>query len=251
MDEQSLKAPVVKVLLLAGGIGARLRPLTDTLPKCLVPIGERPLLGYWLDCFEAAGLREVLINNHHLPDAVRAYLKEVNTRGTIHVAEAYEPELLGSAGTVRANRAFADDADHIVIVYADNLSDVDLGALIRHHQSHGAPATMMLFYTDYPERCGIVRLDGDGTVAEFVEKPEKPESNLANAGLYLFTADAYREIADMEAFDLGFDVLPAFVNRMRGWVWNGYHRDIGTMESLEAARREAPSVFALKNSGTR
>jgi mannose-1-phosphate guanylyltransferase len=239
-----------RVLLLAGGLGTRLRPLTDTLPKCLVPIAGRPLLDYWFDAFARAGLREVRINNHHLPERLRAYIAEVNARGPFHLGEAYEPGLLGSAGTVTANRDLADGAAHMLVVYADNLSDVNLGAFLDFHKQHGDPATMLLFRTQYPKNCGIAELDAEARVVSFVEKPAQPKSNLANAGLYAFTADAYREVAELRAFDLGFDVLPRFVGRMRGYSWDGYHRDIGSLESLEAARAEAPGVFGVRDGAT-
>lgn len=233
------------VLLMAAGLGTRLRPLTDTMPKCLVPVAGRPLLDYWFDRFAAAGLRNVLINTHHLPDAVRAYLRSVNAEGRagarFAVREAYEPTLLGSAGTVHANRGLADGAAHVLIVYADNLSGVDLGAFLAFHAAHGEQFTMMLFRTEAPERCGIAECDCDSRVVSFVEKPAKPRGNLANAGIYAVTAEAYREMADMAKFDLGFDVLPRFVGRMRGWEWGGYHLDVGTHASLAQAEADVAS----------
>lgn len=233
----------VRVLLLAGGLGTRLRPRTETTPKCLIPVAGRPLLDYWFDRFAAAGLRTVRINTHHLPDQVRAYISTKNATGRFSVSETYEPTLLGSAGTIHANRDFADGADDVVIIYADNLSDVDLRTLIAAHRAHDDPVTMMLFRAPRPEKCGIAELDADGRVISFIEKPEHPKSDLANAGLYVVTADAYREMADMRAFDLGFDVLPRFVGRMRGWLWEGYHLDIGTHEALERANDDAKRIF--------
>lgn len=152
--------------------------------------------------------------------------------------ESYEPALLGSAGTVHANRAFADDADHIVIVYADNLSGIDLNAMLEAHSAHGEPVTMALFRTEVPERCGIAEVDAVMRITAFVEKPARPQSNLANAGIYCVRADAFREMADMNAFDLGFDVLPRFVGRMVGWEWPGYHLDVGTLEALKQAEAD-------------
>jgi NDP-sugar pyrophosphorylase family protein len=233
------EASEVRALLLAGGLGTRLRPLTDAVPKCLVPIAGRPLLDYWINALTDAGVREARVNTHHLPELVRAYIAEVNRSGRLRLAETYESELLGSAGTVAANRDLADGARDVLIVYADNFSDVDLGALLTFHRDHGDPLTMMLFRAPRPERCGIAALDAGGRVLSFVEKPEHPASDLANAGVYALTAAAYREVADLRAFDLGFDVLPHFVGRMRGWPWPGYHLDIGTPEALERARADA------------
>ncbi|MFQ5464009.1 MAG: nucleotidyltransferase family protein [Phycisphaerae bacterium] len=233
-----------KALLLAGGVGARLRPLTDRVPKCLIPIAGRPLLDYWFDALAVAGIEDVLINTHHLADQVRRYVERKNERGEFKVVEAYEPELLGSAGTVHANRNWVDDADQCLIIYADNLSNVSLVELLRYHGSHDDPMTMMLFQAAEPKRSGIVELDNAQRVVSFTEKPQKPKSDLANAGLYVLTADACREIADMNVFDFGFDVLPKFVGRMRGWTFEGYHRDIGTSQALREAELAAPRVFA-------
>jgi NDP-sugar pyrophosphorylase family protein len=233
----------VKVVLLAGGLGTRLHPFTETTPKCLVPIAGRPLLDYWFDRFAEAGLSEVLINTHHLPERVRTYIEGVNEAGEFHVTETFEPRLLGSAGTLHANRGFMDDADDCLIVYADNLSDVDLTQFLQAHRSHGDPLTVMLFRAPDPASCGIAELDGDGRVIAFEEKPRHPRSDLANAGVYAVTAEAYREIADMHRADIGRDILPAFVGRMRGWEWDGYHRDIGTPAALWQAREDAMSFF--------
>jgi NDP-sugar pyrophosphorylase family protein len=241
----------VRALLLAGGLGTRLRPLTDHVPKCLVEIDGRPLLDYWLERLARGGIRRVRVNNHHHPEAMRAYLRRARAEWGLRVEEAHEPVLLGSAGTVAANRDLADGAREVVVAYGDNLSDVDLTALLRFHRSHGDPFTMLLFRTPTPRACGIAETDREGRVLSFVEKPERPASDLANAGVYVLSADAYREIADLRAFDLAFDVLPRFVGRMRGYAFDGYHRDVGTPQALEAARREAPAVFARRASEAR
>ncbi len=236
-----------KALLLAGGLGTRLRPVTDTTPKCLVDINGRPLLDYWFSALHAAGITDILINTHHLPDSVRKFIAEKNRQG-FRAAETYEPVLLGSAGTITANRAWGDDADDIVIVYADNLSDLDIAGLLSTHRSHGLPLTMLLFHAPNPKACGIAELDNSGKIIEFEEKPEHPKSDLANAGVYAVTASAWRQIADLKAFDLGFDVLPRFAGRMQGHTHEGYHRDIGNLEALAAARVAAPAVFSSQSS---
>ena len=231
-----------KALLLAGGLGTRLRPLTLTTPKCLVEIAGRPLLDYWFDALGQAGVHDVLINTHHLPQPAREFLVQKNEQG-FRCVESFEPVLLGSAGTVTANAAWADDADDIVIVYADNLSDLSIAALLHAHRAHGDPMTMLLFHAPNPKACGIAELDAQGRVVAFEEKPAQPKSDLANAGVYVASAAAWREIAAMHAFDIGFHVLPQFVGRMRGFVHAGYHRDIGNLAALDAAREQAGAVF--------
>jgi len=236
-----------KALILAGGLGTRLRPLTDTLPKCLVPIAGRPLLDYWFDALKQVSISDVLINTHHLPEQVRGYISDKNSAGW-RVEEAWEPELLGSAGTVTANRGWCEDADHCLVIYADNLSTVDLQPFLEFHLRHGDPFSIFLFRTQNPSACGIATVDEVNRVTAFVEKPEQPDSNLANGGLYVITADAWREIADQGSFDLGFDVLPRFVNRMRGYEFDGFHLDIGTPEALTHANEQAPHLFSAASS---
>jgi D,D-heptose 1,7-bisphosphate phosphatase len=228
-------------MILAAGLGTRLRPLTDVIPKCLVPIAGRPLLDYWVDGLSDAGVSEARVNTHAHADQVRAYIARVNSTGRLRITESFEPKLLGSAGTIAANGDLADGADDIIIVYADNFSDVDLRQLHAFHRTHADPITMLLFRAPDPRACGIAELDDVGRVVSFVEKPLTPRSNLANAGAYVVSAHAYREIASVRAFDLGFEVLPRFVGRMRGWAWDGYHLDIGSPEALAQARQDASS----------
>ena len=230
-----------RAVLLAGGLGTRLRPLTETVPKCLIEVAGKRMLDYWIEALERAGIQEALLNTHHHADQVQDYIAEVNARGGVQLVEAHEPALLGSAGTVHANRDWAQG--DVLVIYADNLSDIDLADLAAAHAGQDLPMTMALFQTPYPEKCGIATMSAEGVITEFIEKPAHPASNLANAGLYVLSQEAWCEIADMDVFDFGFDVIPAFVGRMRGYAHNGYHRDIGTHESLAQAEADAPGVF--------
>lgn len=229
---------LTNALLLAGGLGTRLRPLTDRVPKCLVPIGKRALLDYWIASLSSVGVAEAVINTHHLAPQVEQKVAQIKASARLRLRAQYEPQLLGSAGTIANNRELAAEASEVIVVYADNLSDVPLGQLLAFHRSHKMGLTMVLFHTDTPEACGIAALSSDRTVVEFVEKPALPKSTLANAGVYVLDADTYRQIADWRAFDLARDVLPSFVGRMKGYVHLGYHRDIGTHEALSQARRD-------------
>lgn len=232
---------MANALLLAGGLGTRLRPLTETTPKCLVEIGGVPLLSYWIDALAAAGVSRAVINTHHLAVRVRDEIARINETGRLRLEESYEPELLGSAGTIGQNRHLADDADEVIVIYADNLSDLDLAALLRFHRSHAMPVTTVLFHAPDPAACGIATLDSSGTIVDFIEKPSQPRSDLANAGVYVFDSSEYERVADMAAFDLGFDVLPGLVGKMKGFIHEGYHRDIGSLPALAAAERDVLS----------
>jgi mannose-1-phosphate guanylyltransferase len=231
--------PVTKAFLLAAGLGTRLRPLTDRIPKCLVPINGRPLCDYWIALCEAHGIRDILMNTHHLAEQVEAYVAGLNRSITVHLAN--EPDLVGSAGTIRVNANFVQDEDAFLVVYADNLSNVNLTRLIDFHASHDGPVTVGAFRTDYPKQCGILTPDDEGRVVEFVEKPANPTSNLANAGLYVCDSSTISDIPDDKpVVDYGHDVLPRYVGRMYTLALDCYHLDVGNPESYAKAQATCP-----------
>ena len=173
----------MKAYLLAAGYGTRLKPLTDTTPKCMVPIHGQPLLGWWLTLLQRHGVTDVLVNTHYLPEPVRAFIEDYNRQNTgLTVYEAYEPELLGSGGTVRENRAFVRGEEDFLICYADNLTNANLTAFQDFHRKHNGILSMALFHTNVPKQCGIAELDANERISAFEEKPEQPKSNLANTG---------------------------------------------------------------------
>ena len=229
----------MKAFLLAAGVGSRLRPLTDTVPKCLVPLGDSTLLGVWLRLFEKHGVGDVLLNTHHLPDRVSAFLAaHRRAGGAVRVTTAFEPTLLGSLGTLLANRAFRAGERRVLVCYADNLTNVDLTAMVRFHEGHGLPVTMAVFETSEPRRCGIAELDAAGVVVSFEEKPEHPRSHLANAGLYVFDAALLDGVDDRGPAprDIGRHLLPGLVGRMRAFTVGAHFVDVGTAESYAAAQ---------------
>jgi mannose-1-phosphate guanylyltransferase len=226
----------VKAFLLAAGVGSRLRPVTDTIPKCMVPIDGRPMLDIWLDALDRACVDEVLVNLHHLPDVVRRHLDD--RVGPPSVRRFFEPALLGSAGTLKANRAWVDADEMFLACNADNLTDFDLRSLVQAHQEHGALATLTVFHSEQPSAGGVVELDESGTVVSFVEKPRNPVSDLVNAGMYAFHPSVLDEISDPLPRDIGYDVLPRLVGRARTVLVEGYFRDIGTVQAYQRAQRE-------------
>jgi mannose-1-phosphate guanylyltransferase len=229
----------VKAFLLAAGIGSRLRPLTDAIPKCMLVFDGRPLLDIWLDEFERVGVEEVLVNLHHLPDVVSRHIA-ARTAGPA-VRTFYEPELLGSAGTLVANRKWVDGEELFLACYADNLTDFDLQSLIDNHRIHGAVATLAVFHSQRPTAGGVVELDGTGRVIGFVEKPTAPVSDLTNAGMYAFHPGVLDEIDGPPPSDIGYDLLPRLVGRARAVPVEGYFRDIGTADAYRRAREEWPA----------
>jgi mannose-1-phosphate guanylyltransferase len=228
----------VKAFLLAAGVGSRLRPLTDSKPKCLLDVGGRSLLDMWLDAFGQAGVDEVLVNLHHLPNVVRLHL--AGRAGPPRVRTFFEPELLGSGGTLLANRQWVQDEEFFLACYADNLTDFELPSLIEAHQEHGGAATLAVFHSENPSAGGVVELDATGRVIGFTEKPSEPVSDLTNAGMYAFGAGVIDEIGDRLPQDIGYDLMPRLVGRARAVLVEGYFRDIGTPDAYRRARKEWP-----------
>jgi mannose-1-phosphate guanylyltransferase len=228
----------MKAFLLAAGVGSRLRPITDTIPKCMVLIDGQPLLDIWLDAFDRAGVEEVLVNLHHLPDVVRRHVAA--RTGPPAVRTVLEPDLLGSAGTLLANRDWVDGEESFLACYADNLTDFDLRSLVQAHQSHDAIATLTVFHSERPWAGGVVEVDAAGRVIGFTEKPAHPVCDLTNAGMYAFHSSVLDEIHGVPPKDIGFDLLPGLVGRARAVLVEGYFRDIGTADAYRRASEEWP-----------
>ncbi len=219
----------MKAFLLAAGLGTRMGALTLDTRKCLLPIAGRPVLGRWFDALAHHGVDAVLVNTHHLAERVRDFVSAA--KPPLSVVLAHEPELLGSGGTLAANRDFVRGEDAFLVIYADNASSVDLRALVRAHRP-GDAATLGLFRVENPSACGVVEIDAVGRVLDFVEKPQRPRSDLAWAGLLVGTPDLLDAIPERRPCDLGRDVIPGLRGRMRAIEIDGTHIDIGTPESF-------------------
>jgi mannose-1-phosphate guanylyltransferase len=229
----------LKALLLAAGLGTRLRPLTETIPKCLVGIHDKPLLAYWLDLLLPNGISQALINTHHLERQVREFRERSPWRDRITLV--HEPVLLGTGGTILANRSFFDNAPFLV-AHADNLTRFRVAEFILAHRERPRTAaiTMMTFETDAPQSSGIVETDSLGVVQRFHEKVPHPPGKRANAAVYIIEPEVVDFLAaiGMAVIDFSTQVIPHFLGRIATFHNTDYHRDIGSRESLLAAERE-------------
>lgn len=228
------KRRVERAFLLAGGRGERLRPLTLSMPKCLVPINGTPLLAIWLDLLGREGVQDVLVNVSHHAEPLRAFLASRNDGPRVSMIVEESP--LGSAGTVAANRDFVAGEENFWILYSDNLTNVTLAPLIDTHCRHDGVMTLGLFHAPEPRAAGIVALDADGRVSDFVEKPTRPRGNLANAGIYLARSSIFDHIPSSRgAVDFAEHVLPRLLGQMHGHVVDGFLMDVGTPSALDRA----------------
>lgn len=233
----------IPVLLLAAGLGSRLRPLTDSIPKCLVPILGRPLLDYWLELCVEAGMGPIYINTHHHAHAIQDFIRTSNYGQTVTLL--HEPMLLGTGGTLLANQHLFQNGTFFV-AHADNLTCFSMNEFFKAHNGRpeGCLLTMMLFHTPTPQSCGIVELDDRNRVSAFYEKVPNPPGNLANGAVFFMEPEVFPPLAacTRPEPDISLDLLPQCLGRMYSFVNNCYHRDIGTPQSYAAAQKEFAGV---------
>lgn len=234
---------VKKAILLSAGFGTRLRPLTNTLPKCLVPINGKPLLQIWLEQLTENGIEEFLINSHYLSEQVQKFIENsgFNNRVTIF----HEPEILGTLGTLKSTLGFWKD-ESVLIAHADNLCLCSWQKFQQKFfsKSDDVMATMMVFNTDTPQSCGIIEYNDSGLVTSFHEKVEHPPSNLANAAIYLFDSRVSQliEQSTQQESDISLHFIPKLLGKLDFWPTDGYLRDIGSLESLAKAESDMSNM---------
>ncbi|MEN6568369.1 MAG: nucleotidyltransferase family protein [Veillonellales bacterium] len=228
----------MKAFLLAAGYGTRLRPITDNMPKCLVPIQHQPLLYWWLKLLQKYRVSEVLINTHYRSEQVEHYVEGLQ-QSDLKIKLVFEQELLGSGGTVKKNADFVSNEKDFLICYADNLTCLNISKLLSFHASHPDVLTMGLFLAGNPGQCGIAVMNPDNVITKFSEKPVNPKSNLANAGIYAADQRLFDYFpAEKPVFDFGYDILPLLIGKMRGYRIREYLLDIGTWENYKKANED-------------
>jgi mannose-1-phosphate guanylyltransferase len=229
----------VKGLILAAGFGTRLKPITLTCPKCLVTVGNKPILEHWLAALQQIDCSEVIINTHYLFDKVEEYLAWRPEKQT-KVSTSYEKQILGTAGTLKKLSSLLRDST-VVMMHSDNFSDIELSDVIRTHNNRPeyCMMTMVVFSSSEPSNCGIVEVDDIGVVQGFHEKVESPPGNLANGAIYIFDAELIDFVngLDGQIIDFSLDVLPKLMGKIYIHKTDGTFIDIGTPTRLAEARK--------------
>ncbi len=203
-------------------------------------------MDYWLDNLTEAGISEVLVNTHWLHEVVEDYVS--GRSGKLPKVDLlFEPELLGSGGTLAACAEWASDADVIVSIYGDLLVSQKVSSVLDFHATHNFPFTLTVAHQDEPWRRGIATVADDGTVTSFIEKPAHPQSDLAAAGIYAMDPVILRQIGEIQSelglpFDLGRDVIPRLVGQMKAYYAEGEILDIGTLEAYSGAQEFAKRI---------
>lgn len=230
----------MKAILLAAGRGERLKPLTDTVPKCLVKIGGRPLLQYWLDICEHSGFESVLVNGFYLADQVENFLTSIVDQYKMKIEFVRENRLHGTGGTVLKHRKFVEGDDFFMFCHADNFTDIRMNSFIEFHRNCGAELSVALFRTSVPKQCGIAEeIADDGRILRFVEKPNEAKTDLASAAVFLASPTVFDAFPEKEIIDFSKEVLPKFQGQMYGFPIDGFNIDVGTPDNYRLANRKS------------
>lgn len=229
----------MKAFLLAAGLGTRLKPITDSIPKCLVEINGKPLLFHWLDLLEKENISDVLINTHYFPEKVSDALSSRNNK--INIVTTYEETLLGSAGTLWQNKAFVEGQKDFFLLYADNLTNISLSEIYNEHKNSGYAFTVYTYLTDTPEKKGIFKVDEFGNVIEFCEKPSIQIGNIANSGMGVLSSEIFN-LWPPGASDFSKDVLTKIINKVKLVHSKYYIKDIGSVNDYYCALEEWNSI---------
>jgi len=240
-------SPIKQAMLLAAGLGTRLRPLTDAMPKCMVPVAGKPVLQHNIECLRSWGVEHLVVNLHWRPEAVTAHFGDGSSLG-VRIRYSYEPELLGTAGSLSATRQFFA-RERFWVVYADNLIDCDLQGVNDLHVANRAVLTMALYWRNDVGASGVVALEKDHRIAAFKEKPGGDEalSHWVNAGLFLCEPDVLAFVPEGRPSDFGHDVLPAILaagERLYGYTMGPDERLswIDTPQDLQRVREEWQAI---------
>ncbi len=226
----------MKAMVLAAGLGTRLRPLTFELPKPMVPVLDRPVMAHIVDLLDRHGYDDVIANLHYFPDTIRDYFGD-------RLVYREEPELLGTAGGVRNCADFLDGGPFLIIS-GDALTDIDLTRFVERHKAAGGVATLAVKRVDDTREFGVVLHDAEGRITGFQEKPDPAEalSDLGNCGIYLLEPEIFDYFPRRPFVDWANDVFPALLEHdvpFHIHAIDEYWNDVGSLGELKEGTFDA------------
>ncbi len=235
----------MRAMVLAAGLGKRLRPLTFELPKPLAPVANRPVMEHILALLERQGFGEVIANLSHLGEQIRERFGDGSAHG-LELSYSEEPELLGTAGGVRNVSEFliGGGGESFLVISGDALTDIDLTSMRAFHESHGGIGTLAVKKVSDTREYGVVIHGSDGRVEGFQEKPDPAEalSDLGNCGIYMFRREIFDHFPEREFVDWAMDVFPALLESDTSFYVHeidAYWNDIGSLEEYRRGNFDA------------
>ena len=232
----------MKAVVMAGGEGTRLRPLTLDVPKPFLRVAGKPAIEYALEALVDAGVKDIIVTTFYKPERLMQHLSGGSRLGA-RIFYSVEDEAMGTAGGVRKCLPLIGE-DVTVVLSGDVIADINVKALVDAHVKSGAVATMALTRVENPSEFGIVGLDNTGRIVRFKEKPKTKEetfSNLVNAGIYVLGPEALREIPEGEVFDFSKQLFPKLLDsgkKLQGVTLEGFWMDVGRPSDLVKASAE-------------
>lgn len=232
----------MRAVLMAGGSGTRLRPLTCDLPKPMVPILNRPIAEHIVNLLKRNGINEVIATLHYLPDVMRNYFQDGQEFGVQMTYAVEEDQPLGTAGCVKNISDLLDDT--FLVISGDSVTDFDLQAAIQFHREKGSKATLVLTRVPNPIEFGVVITEEDGRISRFLEKPSTSEifSDTVNTGTYILEPEVLDYLPENQESDFSKDLFPLLLDKgepMYGYVADGYWCDVGHLEAYREAQYDA------------
>lgn len=231
----------MKAVIMAGGSGSRLRPITIERPKPMITIVNKPTLGHILSLLKLNGITDVIITVQYLASVIQDYFGDGSNLG-MNITYCVEEDPLGTAGGVKAVQAMLDDT--FMVVSGDAITDFDLKAIIDFHRRKAAKATLTLYRVPNPLEFGVIITDPDGYIIQFLEKPTWGEviSDTVNTGIYVLEPDVLDLIPPHQPFDFSTQLFPQLLEQnlpMAGYIADGYWCDIGNTTALREATADA------------
>ena len=237
---------IKKAMVMAAGVGSRLEPLTQNIPKPLVPVINKPVMDILLEKLKDFGVEKVIANTHYLADCIKNRYESNSSPVDIDFTSLYEETLSGTAGGVKKCQFFFNDVEDFIVVSADGLHDADLEKIVKSHKESGCIATMAIVAVDHDEvfKYGVVVPSQSFTVAEFQEKPpvEEAKSNYINTGIYVFNKRIFDFIPDGMIYDFAKNVFPSLLKageKINIYRIYSYWSDIGTIDQYIQSNKDA------------
>lgn len=230
----------IKTVMMAGGQGTRLRPITSNQPKPMIQVANKPLMEHIIQLLKRHGIEEIVVTLQFLPTLITNYFDDGSGWG-VNLNYVIEESPLGTAGSVRNAQSFLDT--QFLVVSGDALTDVDLSAAIRFHRDHNAMVTIVLKKVENPIEFGLVITDDDGRIAKFLEKPGWAEvfSDTINTGIYICEPEVLNFVPDDKPYDFSQDLFPQLLENgvpLYGYVADGYWCDVGNLDQYMAVHRD-------------
>ncbi len=230
----------MRAMLLAAGLGTRLRPLTCGVSKCMVPVINKPSLFYSLNLLRESKINEVAINLYHQGNQVKDYLRD-GEKFDIQVLYSEEDSLMGTAGGLKKMESYFNDT--FLVLSADGITDFDIQQAVQFHREKGALATVVLKKTEEKFRYGVALRNKQARITQFVEKPSWGDalSDEINTGIYIFEPDIFSYIPAGEPYDLGHQVLPSLAKKGKavyGYLMDDYWIDMGNLADYRKVQRD-------------